>query len=85
LFKEIDGSYTRIHMCGLPQKTTTAENKDCSEGAFPSKDGKQLDGVFCECWKDGCNKSTILAFLSVKKMLLLWIPHVLSAVLYKLK
>ena len=83
--KEIDGSHTRIHMCGLPQTTATENNDECSEGTFPSKDGKQLDGIFCECWKDGCNRSLMLAPLGLKKLLILWIHYVLSAIVYKIE
>ena len=64
-------------MCGLPTKTVSKSNDGCSEGIFPSQNGKQLDGTFCECWNDGCNNSINIMPYNVQQMLLLLIVHIL--------
>ena len=56
-FIEIDGKYTRLHMCGMPKETASFED-DCQQKIFQSKDGQQLDGTFCECGSVGCNESS---------------------------
>ena len=45
-------------MCGLPYET---ETDGCQTGIFKSKEGHQLDGIFCECGNDGCNHSSKLS------------------------
>lgn len=64
-------------MCGVPTKMVSKNNEGCSEGIFPSRNGKQLDGIFCECWKDSCNISMNIIPLNVQHMLLLLITHIL--------
>ena len=70
--QEINGMHHRMHMCGLSKETATLPpDGGCKEKIFPSEDGKQLDGTFCECWKNACNQSTKNHSINSNKMLLM--------------
>ena len=81
-FIEIDGKYTRLHMCGMPKETASFED-DCQQKIFQSKDGQQLDGTFCECGSVGCNESSKIVPLDKVFFLLMSLMYIRKLILSK--
>ena len=79
-FIEIDGKYTRLHMCGMPKETASFGN-DCQQKIFQSKDGQHLDGTFCECRSDGCNESNKIVPLDKVFFLLMSLMYISKLIL----
>ena len=75
----------RMHMCGT-SKITAFQSSDggCKEGAFQTKEGKQLEGTFCECLKTACNHSSRIHLVTFKTHWLIFVtPHLILTIIYK--
>ena len=75
----------RMHMCGTSKITAFQSSEGgCKEGIFQTKEGQELEGTFCECWKNACNYSSRTYLITFKTYWFVFIiTHLVLNILYQ--